>query len=147
MKIFDLDKLWSYTIMSVVSFLEPINALILWLLIFILADMITGVWASMKEGKIITSHGLQKTVTKFLMYSVSIILLQGIDFYMLTFAECFLAKIGCTIICGIELYSIFENCYRITGNKVFKVLTQFTLKKIKEKTGVSINAQKRTRYK
>ena len=145
MKVFDLDKIWSYAIMSVISFFEPINALILWLLIFILADMMTGIWASIKEGKIITSHGLQKTVIKFLMYAISVILLHGIDTYMLTFAECCLAKIGCTLICGIELYSIFENCYRITDNEVFRVLTQFTVKKIKEKTGVNVNGKKRNK--
>lgn len=129
---------------SVIGFFEPINALILWVLIFIIVDMGTGIWASLKEGKIITSHGLQRTVVKFVLYSVSVILLQGIDAYMLTFADCYLAKIGCTIICGIELYSVFENCYRITDNDAFKILTQFTLKKIKENTGVDINEKKRT---
>ena len=143
MKIFNLDKLCSYTIMSIISFLEPINTLILWLLIFIFVDMITGIWASIKEGKIITSHGLQKTVVKFLMYSISVILLQGIDTYMLTFLECYLARIGCTIICGIELYSIFENCYRITGNYVFKILTQFTVKKIKDNIGIDIKVEQK----
>lgn len=142
MKYFDIDRTWAYIVASVISFFEPINALILWVLIFILVDMITGVWAAYKEGDIITSHGLQKTIIKFLMYSTSIILLQGIDMYMLTFVECYLAKIGCTIICGIELYSVFENCYRITGNEVFKILTQFTSKKIEEKTGVQINENK-----
>lgn len=64
---------------------------------------------------------------------------------MLTFFDCNLAKIGCTLICGIELYSIFENCYRITGNEVFRVLTQFTVLKIKEKTGVNIDENKRSK--
>jgi len=146
MKYFDIDRLWAYVTACVISFFEPINTLILWVLIFILVDMITGICAAYKEGQIITSHGLQRTIVKFLMYSISVILLQGIDAYMLTFVNCYLAKIGCTIICGIELYSIFENCYRITGNDVFKVLTQFTCKKIKQETGVEING-KRHRHK
>lgn len=146
MKYLDLDRIWSYIIASVIGFFEPINTLILWVLIFILVDMITGIWASITEGKFITSHGLQKTVIKFLMYSTAVILLQGIDVYMLTFLECYLAKIGCTLICGIELYSVFENCYRITDNDVFRVLTTFTLKKIEDSTGVRINERK-TRHK
>ena len=85
-----------------------------------------------------TSHKLQKTVTKFLLYSTSVFLLEGIDHYMITFADLGLAKMGCTIICGIEFYSNLENCYRITGNRVFKVLTRFTLKKIEDTTGVKI---------
>ena len=143
MKYLEQDRFWAYCLASVISFLEPINTLILWLLIFIAVDMISGVWAAFKEGEIITSHGLQRTIVKFLMYSATIILLQGIDAYMLKFVECYLAKIGCTLICGIELYSIFENCYRITGNEVFKVLTQFTVKKIKDNTGVDINGNKK----
>lgn len=140
-----MNRIWSYSLASIFGFMEPINTLILWLLIFIGVDLITGVWASIKERKIITSHGLQRTVIKFLMYSVSVILLQGIDTYMLTFVDCYLAKIGCTLICGIELYSVFENCYRITENEVFRVLTQFAVKKIKEKTGVKINGKRHRR--
>lgn len=143
MKYLDLNRFWSYVCASVIGFLEPIYVLVLWLLIFIVVDLITGVHASIVERKIITSHGLQRTVIKFLMYSVSVILLHGLDTYMMTFMECGLAKIGCTLICGIELYSIFENCYRITKNPVFKVLTQFTLGKIEDKTGVKIKGKKK----
>ena len=138
MKYLDLNRLWSYMISALIAFLEPISVLILWLLIFILVDMVTGIYASIIERKLITSHKLQRTVIKFLMYSTTVILLHGLNVYMLTFAECALAKIGATIICGIEIYSVFENCYRATKNPVFKVLTQFTLGKIEEKTGVHI---------
>lgn len=139
MNVIDINKIWSYCIMAVVSFLEPIGVLFLWLLIFIMADFISGIYASLIEGKIVTSHKMQKTIIKFVMYATSIFLLHGIDIYMLPFLDLYLARIGCTLICGIELYSIFENCYRITGNVVFKVLTQFTLRKIEENTGVKAN--------
>lgn len=137
MKFLDLNKIWSYSITATISFLEPIGVLFLWLLIFIMVDFISGIYASLVEGKYITSHGMQKTVIKFVMYATSLFLLHGIDAYMITFTKLYLARIGCTLICGIELYSIFENCFRITGNVVFKILTQFTLKKIEENTGVS----------
>ncbi|MBO4294716.1 MAG: phage holin family protein [Alphaproteobacteria bacterium] len=138
-KVFDADKIWAYLIVSSIGFLEPLGVLMIWFLIFVACDMVTGITASVKERQIITSHGLQRTVVKFLMYAMTIVLLNAIDVYMLVVAHLGLAKIGATIICGIELYSILENCYRITGNKVFKVLTQFTLKKIEDSTGVDIN--------
>ncbi|MBO7097732.1 MAG: phage holin family protein [Alphaproteobacteria bacterium] len=138
-KVFDADKVWAYLIVSSIGFLEPLGVLMIWFLIFVACDMVTGITASVKERQIITSHGLQRTVVKFLMYAMTIVLLNAIDVYMLVVAHLGLAKIGATIICGIELYSILENCYRITGNKVFKVLTQFTLKKIEDSTGVDIN--------
>lgn len=138
-KIFDLDKIWAYLITALMGFFEPIEILILWMLIFILADMVTGIHASLTEGKIIQSCKLQKTVHKFVLYAMTICLLEGMDRYLLDLVDCHLANIGATIICGIELYSILENCYRVTGNQVFKILTQFTLNKIKDNTGVDID--------
>ena len=139
MKALDLDKIWSYALVSVLGFFEPLWVLMLWFLIFIVVDFITGVYASLVEGKLITSNKMQKTVIKFIMYSTAIFLLHGIDVYMISFTKLYLARIGATLICGIELYSIFENCYRVTGNVVFKILTQFTLKKIEQQIGVEID--------
>lgn len=137
-KIFDVHKIWSYLIASILGFLEPIGVLIIWTLIFILSDMATGIYAAYCKGEKITSHKMQRTVVKFLMYTSSIMLLEGLDVYFITFVDLNLARIGATIICGIELYSIFENCYKATGNIVFKVLTQFTSKKIKQVTDADI---------
>lgn len=125
---------------SLLAFFSPLGVLILWQLIFVSVDMISGVYASLIEGKIITSHKLQRTIVKLFMYSTTVILLHGIDVYMIPFDLC-LARISCGLICGIELYSIFENCYRITGNQVFKILTQFTIKKIEHNTGVNIDVE------
>lgn len=138
---FDIDKIWSYIIVGVVGFFQPLWVLMLWFLIFVACDAITGVSASIKERKIITSNGLYKTIQKIVMYSMAIFLLQAIDRDMITIVDLGLARIGATIICGIELYSILENCYRLTGNIVFKVLTQFTIKKIEHNTGVNIDVE------
>lgn len=146
MKYLDLDRIWAYIGAALIGFFEPIYVVLLWMFIFILADMLAGMYASLKEGKHLESNKMQRTVIKTITYSTSIILLHGIDMYLLTIADCGLARIGATIICGIELYSILENFYRATGNVVFKVLTQFTLRKIEDKTGVKING-KRHRYK
>jgi hypothetical protein len=139
LKYLNLDRIWSYLIATLGAFFEPISVLIGWMLIFIISDMITGIYASYCKGQKITSHKMQRTVIKFLMYGGAIMLLEGFDKYFITFAELSLSKIGATIICGIELYSVFENCYKATGNIVFKVLTQFTKKEVEEKTGVHID--------
>lgn len=142
-KVFDIDKIWAYGITAVISFLEPLWVLMLWFFVFVACDMITGISASIKERKIITSNKLSRTIKKLLMYSMVIVLVHAIDKDMLTFVDLELARICATIICGIELYSILENCYRLTGNKVFKVLTQFTLKKIETNTGIKIRKEKK----
>lgn len=140
-KIFDTHKIWAYAIASIIGFLEPLCVLMLWFFIFIACDTITGVCAAIKERQIITSHKLQRMIKKLVMYSMAVVLVHAIDVYMITWVELGLARICATIICGIELYSIFENCYRITGNKVFKILTKFTLKKIEDNTGVDIKEE------
>lgn len=137
-KILDIHKIWAYAITGTIAFLEPLWVLMLWFFIFVLCDTITGVSASIKEGTIITSHKLQRTIKKLMLYSMTIVLVHAIDMYMITLIELGLARICSAIICGIELYSIFENCYRLTGNRVFKILTQFTLKKIEKETGIEI---------
>lgn len=142
MKYFSINRLWSYLFSAIMGFLEPLSVLFLWLLIFILVDMVSGCYASLKEGKHLESRKMQKTIIKFILYTTSVILLHGLDLYMITFAECGLARIGSSIICGIEIYSIFENFYRATKNPVFRVLTQFTLQKVEGKTGVKINKKK-----
>lgn len=137
-KIFDADKIWAYCITGTLAFFEPLWVLMLWFFIFVAVDMISGVSAAIKERKIITSNKLSRTIRKLAMYCTVIVLVHSIDTYMMTLVNLGLARICATIICGIELYSILENCYRITGNRVFKILTQFTLKKIEKETGINI---------
>lgn len=141
MKFLDLDKIWAYALSAVIGFLEPLWVMMLWFLIFVVVDFITGIYASLIEGKLITSNKMQKTVIKFITYATAIFLLHGIDVYLISFTKLYLARIGATLICGIELYSIFENIYRATNNPVFRILTQFALKKIGEQTGVEVDAE------
>lgn len=141
MKFLDLDKIWAYALSAVIGFLEPLWVMMLWFLIFVVVDFITGIYASLIEGQLITSNKMQKTVIKFITYATAIFLLHGIDFYLISFTKLYLARIGATLICGIELYSIFENIYRATNNPVFRILTQFTLKKIGEQTGVEVDVE------
>lgn len=142
-KVFDIDKIWAYSITSVMAFFEPLWVLILWFFVFIACDFVTGISAAIKERQIITSNGLSRTIKKLLMYTMVIVLVHAIDKDMLVVVDLGLAKICATIICGIELYSILENCYRLTGNAVFQILTQFTLKKIEDETGVKIKGDKK----
>ena len=141
-EVFDIHKIWAYSITSILAFLEPLWVLMLWFFIFIACDFVTGISASIKEGIPVTSNKMSRTVKKLLMYCMVIVLVHAIDKDMFVMVDLGLAKICATIICGIELFSILENCYRITGNYVFKVLTLAALKKIKEETGVDIEEKK-----
>lgn len=140
-KVFDIDKVWAYCITGTLSFFEPLWMLMVWFFIFIACDFVTGISASIKEGKLITSNKMSRSIKKLLMYSMTIVLVHAIDKDMIIWVDLGLARICATIICGIELYSILENCYRLTGNQVFKVLTQFTVKKIEDETGINLDKE------
>lgn len=125
---------------SIIGFFAPLYALIIWMFMFVIADLITGMWASKKMSILLESCKLRKTVSKTTLYAMTIVLLHAIDTQVLPFVTTLeLARIGTSIICAIELYSIFENAYKITKNRVFFILTQFTLKKIEDVSGVDIH--------
>ena len=138
-KVCDVNKIWAYMICSIYSFMEPVSTLLFWLFIFVFTDLITGIICSLKNGKYMTSEGLRKTVIKLTCYLLAITLTNAISVYMLDWLD--FTKFMAALLCGIELYSIFENFYKITGHRSFKILTQFTIKTIEEKTGVNISEE------
>ena len=141
-KICDTNKMWAYMLCSLYSFLEPVSTLLFWLFIFVLTDMVTGITASLKSGKLLKSSRLRKTITKFLCYLLVVTLTNGISVYMLDWLN--FTKFMVALICGIELYSIFENLYSITGHRSFKILTQFTINPLEKRTGVNIDEKDNT---
>lgn len=136
-KICDINKVWAYMICSMYGFLSPVKYLLFWLFIFVLVDLITGVICSLKDGKYMTSEGLRKTIVKLVCYLLAITLTNGISVYMLEWAD--FTRFMTALLCGIELYSIFENFYIITGHRSFKILTQFTVRTLEKNTGVNID--------
>lgn len=122
---------------TVASFFAPLPLLIFWLFMFVIIDTITGMMAAHRRGEELTSHKLKRVISKLICYMTVIILARAINFHILPFVElkgCYLAS---GIVCFVELFSILENMYSITGNQVFKILTQWGKTKMKETTGVS----------
>ena len=138
-KVCDINKIWAYMICSLYSFFEPVSALLFWLFIFVFTDLITGVIVSIKKGIYVTSEGLRRTVVKLTCYLLAVTLTNGIGVYMLNWLD--MTKFMTALLCGVELYSIFENLYAITGHRSFKILTQFTIKTLEDKTGVRIDEE------
>lgn len=125
-----------------VGFVAPLPLLIFWMFMFVIADMISGMLAAKKRGEILSSKKMKKTVLKLLCYMVVILLARGINVHVLPFVELYACYIAAGIICFVELFSILENMYCITGNQVFRLLTQWSKQKMKETTGVSVDTDK-----
>jgi uncharacterized membrane protein len=116
-----------------VMFLLPINSFISAVVALITIDLITGVWASLKNKEKLTAKRMAKTVNKFLLYSLAIILQyigdDGIG----------LPRIVAMYVGAIELKSILlENIPKIMGKNIFMNLWQIIKGKIEEMmTGIS----------
>lgn len=123
---------------GIISFVIPVITLFNYLFLFIIVDMITGIIASKKEGKIITSNCLRRTVTKMLSYFSVILLCHSLDLIMGDMlGDYTIMNIITGLIAFVELISNCENLYRITKLDVFLIITQFSLKKFIELFKVS----------
>lgn len=91
--------------------LLPIQASLIVVFGLVMADLIVGVWASYKEGYVINSRSLRRTISKLLVYEVSIIMAFMIETHLLDYP---ITKAITGLIGLIESKSFFENLYRIT---------------------------------
>lgn len=117
-------KQYFWTLLTIIiSFLAPIQGLLLLMMGFVLFDTITGVYTSVKlKGKESFRSGiLFNIVPKLFMYLSTIILAYGVD--LLIINEIFgmkyiLAKILSIIFIYTEIKSIDENSMKL-GNRSF----------------------------
>lgn len=130
---------------ALVSFTQEVHTAMLGLLICIIADTITGFWAASHRGERRTSAKLSNVVRKILTYFSSALILLVVEkmvFPTYVGSGMELARMAFGAFAMIEAYSFIENLRDITGFRVFEVITQFSFKKIEEKTGLDAKALK-----
>lgn len=112
----------------IIAYFTPIREIVHVMLIFLAIDTISGIWASIKAKQKFESRKLQKTILKFLWYTVAVMLAWMMEkTFSLGWAN--LASITGGFICFVELKSIFENITRITDEPIFlKILKIFKRK-------------------
>lgn len=116
--------------------------------VLVIANMLTGVVASRREGKTITTKGLRKSVAKLLVYAATIsavlvvgVLLNGIETELKETGEFSIKGILIAImmisvfICCIEIISVLQNMLRITPHVrllevLYNILTLRYIKKL-----------------
>ena len=120
-------------LLLIIAYFTPIAEMILVMLIFLILDTISGIWASLKKGEKLESHKLRKTIYKIVWYTIAVMLSWMMEkTFTLTWTN--LASLVCGFICFVELKSIFENITRITNEPVFMKI----LKIIKCKGNVTL---------
>lgn len=103
----------------VIAFLAPIKALLISMIVLVLVDLVTGIWAALKRGEPIKSSAVRRTVSKLAVFLIAVISSFLVEQYML---ENFipLTKIVASVIGLVELKSILENGNSILGYDLFK---------------------------
>ena len=111
-----------------VAYFTPISEMIHVMLIFLLIDTVSGIWASLKAGQKIESHKLRKTVFKFLWYTIAVMIAWMME-HTFNISWSSLASLTAGFICFIELKSVFENITLITGDPIFMRILNIFKKK------------------
>lgn len=109
--------------MSVALVFMPIKATLITVMVLTVADLISGIMASRKEGKKITSSGLKRTIIKTTVYELVVMLGFLTEKYMIGDALP-VVKILAGFIGLTELKSVLENIERISGMPIIKMLIE-----------------------
>jgi phage-related holin len=91
----------------------PIRPALIAVSLLVLIDFLTGIAASYKEGRRITSGGFRRTVVKTLVYQTAILVAFMIETWLLEGVA--VVKVITGLIAITEGKSFFENIYRLTG--------------------------------
>lgn len=105
---------------SVLAYFSPISTIIGVIFLFVILDLVTGIWAAKKRKEKIRSHTMRNSVTKLLCYLITIILSFLLQKEIITFDWFAAVNISGALISLSEFKSIIENLQDITGSTVFK---------------------------
>lgn len=100
------------------AFIAPVAKVILAVLFLIFVDLITGLWASVKEKQTITSSALSRTIGKIFIYSTTIIVAYVMNKYLLVDFNFPIESIVSGFIAITEGKSILENMNRLSDNSL-----------------------------
>lgn len=130
---------------AILSFTQNIHSAMMGLLFCMAIDTLTGFWAAPHRGQMRESAKLSRFVTKIITYFAAAITLHVAENLVLptyVAGTLELARMAMTIFCMLEIYSVFENLYDITGIKAFRLLTLNFKKKVEESVGIQVPRQK-----
>ena len=112
-------------LISLVAILSPVVPILLTVGTLITIDFIIGLWRAFKMKEQITSRKMGNTISKMLLYQLTIISLFLFETFILTDILPF-TKIAAGLIGVVEIKSISESIEKVTGvniwNKLVKII-------------------------
>lgn len=117
-----MNKKWIMKAMlAVLAVFAPVVPLVICCFALCLLDLVAGLLAAKKRKEAITSAGLRRTISKLVIYEITLLSAFIADSY-LTGGMLSLTKIVGSFIAITELKSLAENLDEATGQSVFKAL-------------------------
>lgn len=109
----------SKVVLLVLAFLAPISSIVFGMVFLVACDLITGVIAAVKKKEKITSSKLSRTISKLLVYFVTIVICHVINDHLLFGADIVpLESLVTSYIALTELKSILENLDKMTRGRM-----------------------------
>lgn len=102
------------SLLFLLGLLAPIQVLAIAIGFLVVADVVTGVWASLKAKQRVTSDRFGRTVTKSGVYLVALVVAHVAEAYVFGGAVP-VTKVVSGLVGTTELISIYENLSRISG--------------------------------
>lgn len=115
----DLENFFIKIFAFILLYLSPISNYVHLVLILIGLDLISGSYASIKEGQKFTARKLRCTIEKFVFYAIAIIVAYILQQIISEGTE--LARIVALYIGATETKSIYENISRITHTDLVEI--------------------------
>lgn len=116
-----ISKIITYLATFSLAILLPVQNALLAVSFLLIADAITGIIASMKEGEKFSSRKLKHTVVKTFLYQLTILMSSMAEQHL--FHNSFpMANVTLSVIGMVEITSLVENLSRYTGNDVGKLI-------------------------
>lgn len=119
---FSIGGLFKSLLLLIAAFLAPISTVIFAVMFLIFVDMVTGIFASIKEKQRITSSAMSRTVAKTFVYCTTIIVTYVVHKYLLVGFDFPVESIVSGFIALTEMKSILENMDRVSNQSVLKDL-------------------------
>lgn len=105
-------------LISTIAFLTPIKPLMLTIGLLVAVDFIFGIYRAWKTNQEITSRKMANTVTKMLLYNLTVISIWAIE-KNITGSEIPITKIAAGMICLVEFKSIDETFKLLFGFSIW----------------------------
>lgn len=108
-------------ILSSIAVLAPIHSIMIVVGILIFIDLFLGILAASKRGEKIKSSAMRRTISKILVYQLSILSGFLCEIYLIS-GLIPISKLVAGVIGMVEIKSILENADDIHGEPIFKTV-------------------------